>query len=342
MRKKNRNAMPVADEQIKALLRKSGDNDYSVAIAAQRELAIAATDPIRQGILTGDIIGEYGIFAPVAFERGQDISYPLDFVVPGTESEYSAYTIPSIGRIPEKHIEGDMVRIPTYDVGASIDFSIDWAMDARWDIVTRALTVLENMFVRKMNSDAWRVLIAAGVDRNLLAYDSFAPAGFFTKRLISVMKTTMRRSGGGNLASVNQFKLTDIFMSPEGLEDVRTWDLTQIDDVTRRQVFLADNDGGLSNIFGVDIHELDELGENQTFQTYYTSLGASLASTDLELVIGLDLSNTNGETFIMPVKKGLEIFEDPTLHRQRRQGYYAWQNHGLGVLDNRKIIFGSF
>lgn len=340
MRKKNRWSLPEADNDVKALLRKSGDNDLAIARAAQRELATAFVEPIRQGILSGDIIGEFGIFTPVRFDPGQDIEWPLDFVVPGTESEYSAYTIPNIGRIPEKHIEGDLVRIPTYDVGASIDFALKWARDARWDIVTRALNVLENMFVRKMNTDAWRVIIAAGVDRNLLAYDSAAPAGFFTKRLISLMKTTMRRSGGGNLGSTNQIRLTDIFMSPEGLEDVRTWDLTQIDDVTRRQIFLNEQDGGLSNIFGVDIHELDELGENQSLQNYYTSLGAALASNDTELVVGLDLSDTS--TFVMPIRSPLEIFEDEALHRQRRQGYYAWQEHGLAVLDNRKIMFGSF
>ena len=340
MKKKNRWVLPEADETMKNLLRKSGDNDLAIARVAQRELALAFMEPIRQGILNGDIVGEFGIFTPMGFDPGQDIEFPLDFVVPGTESEYAAYTIPNIGRIPEKHIEGDMVRVPTYDVGASIDFALKWARDARWDIVARALNVLENMFVRKMNSDAWRVLIAAGVDRNLLAFDSAAPAGFFTKRLISLMKTTMRRSGGGNLSSINPIKLSDVFLSPEGMEDIRTWDLTQIDDVTRRQVFLAENDGGLSNIFGVDMHELTELGENQTFQTYYTSLGASLAAGDLELVVGLDLNEAGN--FVMPIREKLQIFEDEALHRQRRQGYYGWQEHGLAVLDNRRIIFGSY
>lgn len=339
--KKKKKLMPVFDDSMKALLRKSGDNDFSVARASQRELAVALQEPLREGILDGDIIGELGIFTPIDFEPGTQIEFPLDFVVPGTESEYAAFTIPNVGRIPEKNIEGDYVTVPTYDVGAAIDWALKYARNARWDIVTRAMQVLENMFVTKMNSDAWRCIIAAGVDRNVLTYDSAAPAGFFTKRLVSLMKTTMRRSGGGNLGSVNQIKLTDLFISPEGMEDIRTWDLTQIDDVTRRQVFLAENDGGLSNIFGVDLHELDELGESQTFQDYYTSLGASLGS-DLELVVGMDLNDRVGSSFVMPVREKLEIFEDEMLHRQRRQGFYGWQEHGFAVLDNRRVIFGSF
>jgi len=340
--KKKGLVLPPADDAMKQLFRQCAVNDIAIARVAQRELAMALQEPLRQGIMDGDIVGAWGIFTPINFEAGQIIEFPLDFLVPGTESEYSAYTIPNYGRIPEKHIEGDYVTVPTYDVGASIDWALKYARDARWDVLTRAMAVFENMFVRKMNSDAWRCIIAAGVDRNLLAYDSNAPAGFFTKRLVSLLKTSMRRSGGGNLASLNQIKLTDLFMSPEGMEDIRTWDLTQLDDVTRRTVFIAENDGGLNNIFGVDLHELDELGENQSFQTYYTSLGGSLQGTDVELVIGLDLTDRVGSSFVMPVRSPLEVFEDEALHRQRRHGYYGWQEHGFATLDNRRVIFGSF
>lgn len=339
MRKK-RISMPTPDEKLTKLLRDSGDNDFSIARVAQRQLAVALQEPLRQGILDGDIVGPFGIFTPMDFNTNQLIEFPLDWLVPGTESEYAAYTIPNYGRLPEKHIEGDYVTVQTYDVGAAIDWALKYARDARWDIVNRAMLVLENMFVRKMNSDAWRCIIATGVDRNLLVFDAAAPQGFFSKRLVSLMKTSMRRSGGGNLSSINQIKLSDLFVSPEAMEDIRTWDLTQIDDVTRRQVFVAENDGGLSNIFGVDLHELDELGENQSFQTYYTSLGGSLAS-DTELVIGLALEDVAGSSFVMPVRERLQIFEDEQLHRQRRHGYYGWQEHGFAILDNRRVMFGS-
>jgi len=327
--------------EMRELLLASGDNDANKAILAQRQLAMALMLPLRQGILDGDIVGPMGIFTSLDFSNNNKVEFPLDFISPGSEDEYSAFTIPNYGRIPEKHVEGDYVTVPTYDVGAAIDFHLKYARDARWDILSRAMQVMEAMFRRKMNLDAWRCILATGVDRNLLVNDSTAPAGFFTKRLVSLMKTQMRRSGGGNLASLNPIELTDIFTSPENMEDIRTWDLTQIDDVTRRQVFLASGNGGLSNIFGVDLHELTELGVNQTFQTYFTNLGGSLAASDTELVIGLDLTDNAGSSFVMPIKAPLEIFEDPTLHRQRRQGYYGWQEHGFAILDNRKVMFGS-
>jgi hypothetical protein len=88
--------------------------------------------------------------------------------------------------------------VPTYDVGASIDWALKYSRDARWDVVGRAMQVLEAMFVRKANDDGWHTILAAGVGRNLVVYDDAATAGLFTKRLVALMKTVMRRNAGGN------------------------------------------------------------------------------------------------------------------------------------------------
>jgi hypothetical protein len=319
------------------MIRRSGSNDVKVALEAQREIAFAAQGPIRQGILADDTIGN--IFTPFEFTPGVPIEYPLDFLVPGTESEYTAYTIPNHGRIPERHVEGDMVTISTYDVGSSIDWLLKFARNARWDIVGRGLAVLQATFTRKRNIDAWHTLIAAGVDRNIVIYDSAATAGFFTKRLISLMKLSMRRLGGGDFTTVNPINLTDLWISPEGVEDVRSWDLTMVDDVTRREIFVAE-DEALTSIFGVVLHETNELGEGQLWQKYFLSLGGTFTGGDLELVIGMDM--TNPDVFVNPITQQIEIFEDEGLHRQRRQGYYGWGEHGFGVLDNRYILLGAF
>lgn len=151
----------------------------------------------------------------------------------------------------------------------------------------------------------------------------------------------MVRSGGGNASSIRKARLTHMVMSPENIEDIRNWNLDQVDEVTRREIFVAD-DGSptLTRIFGVTLMELYELGEGQEYQTYFTGqLGGSLASNDVELVVGLDLQTR--DSFVMPVRMPVTIFPDPNLHRQQRQGYYGWGEHGFGVLDNRRVLGGS-
>jgi hypothetical protein len=324
--------------EMNELLKRSGSTQYEVAMAAQRELAKALTLPLKQGVLNGDIIA--GIFEPVYFEPGASIEFPLDFLAPGTEKDFVAYTIPNIGRIPERHVEGDYVMVPTYDVGASIDWSLKYSRDARWDVVGRAMQVLEAQFTRKANDDGWHTLLAAGVGRNIVTYDDAATAGLFTKRLVALMKTVMRRNAGGNSTSINRGKLTDMFISPEALEDIRSWDLTQVDDVTRRQIFLAGEEGGLTRIFNVDLHDIDELGVAQAYQLYYSNdLAASLPTDKVEIVVGLDLQNR--DSFVMPVRAEVEIFEDPSFHRQRRAGMYGWGEHGFSVLDSRRVLLGA-
>jgi hypothetical protein len=321
------------------LLKRSGDSDKAIAIEAQREIAKALETPLRKGVLFGDVVG--GIYEAMPLEPGATPEYPLDLLAPGTEIDHVAFTNPGNGRIPERHVEGDYVMINTYGITSSIDFLLRYAREANWNVVGRAMQVLESSFVKKINDDGWHTLLAAAVDRNILVYDGDAGAGQFTKRLVSLMKTVMRRNGGGNGVTAPG-RLTDLYTSVEAIEDMRNWGVDQLDEVSRREIYTSSDDGGpMSRVFGVNLHDLFELGDGQEYQTYFTSdLSGSLETSDVELVIGLDQSAN--DSFVMPVKKAVEIFEDEALHRHQRQGYYGWAELGFGVLDNRRVIAGSF
>src|SRR5690606_11925606 len=110
----------VPSENLKALLKRSGSYDKSEALTAQKQLAEALELPLRKGVLSGDIL--FNIFEPIQVEANASTEFPLDFLAPGTERDFVAYTIPNHGRIPERHVEGDYVTVPTFDIGASIDW----------------------------------------------------------------------------------------------------------------------------------------------------------------------------------------------------------------------------
>ena len=322
--------------ELTDLLIRSGSPNREVSLAANAEFAKALELPLRKGLLSGDILD--GIFEPIRLAQSATPEFPLYFLAPGTEKDFVAYTVPNHGYVPERHVEGDYVMVPT-DIGASIDWLLKYARDARWDVVGRAMEVLESSFVKKMNDDGWHTLLAAGVDRNIVVYDSDAASGQFTKRLVSLMKTVMRRNGGGNSASNNRGMLTDLYVSPESMEDIRNWGIDQVDEVTRREIYTA-ADGAINRVFGINLHDLDELGEGQEYQLFYSSvLNGTLPGSDNEVVVGLDLRKR--DSFIMPVREEVQIFEDDTLHRQKRAGFYGWAEQGFAVLDNRRVILGS-
>ena len=56
--------------------------------------------------------------------------------------------------------------------------------------------------------------------------------------------------------------------------------------------------------------------------------------------MGLDLGSR--DSFIMPVKQEVQIFEDDSLHRHQKAGLYGWAEIGFAVLDNRRVLLGSF
>ena len=330
MRKKSFENTPEMDQ----LLIKAGSMVRAESLAATSEIAKALELPLRKGVLDGDITN--GIFETVRLNQGASSEFPLDFLAPGTEKNFVAYTIPNHGRIPERHVEGDFVMIPTYDIGGSIDMLLKYARDARWDVVGRAMEVLRSGFAQKINDDAWQTILAAGVDRNIFVYDADAQPGQFTKRLVSLAKTIMRRNGGGNSGTNNRGRLTDLFLSPEAMEDIRNWGVDQVDEITRREIYVS-ADGSVNRIFGVNLHDLDELGVGQSYQQFYVNqLSGTMGTSDVEIAVGLDLSAN--DSFIMAVREPLQIFEDETLHRQRRMGWYGWQEQGFAVLDNRRVL----
>lgn len=325
-------------EAMTALLKQCGDRHEESAIKAQYLFTKALVTPLRKGIMSGDILA--GIFESIPFDPAAPTEFPLDLLQPGTEKDYVAYTIPSWGRIPERNVESDYVMVTTYDVGSSIDWLLKYARDARWDVVGRAMQVLESSVVKKRNDDGVHTLLTAAVDRNILVFDGDAQVGQFTKRLVSLMKLVMRRNGGGNSTSVGRGKLTDMWISPEGMEGMRTWGVDQVDEVTRREIFTA-GDGVLNRIFNVNLHDIDEFGENQEYQLYFQNeLGAAMASGDVEIVLGMDLSSN--DAFVNPVKEQFQVFTDPALHRQKRAGVYGWAEWGWGVLDGRRLLVGSY
>jgi hypothetical protein len=325
------------NDYLLGLLKKSGSKDRNESLAATRELAKALELPLREANMNGDILSD--IFETVDVTNGVTAEFPLDLIVPGTEKDYVAYTIPKAGAMPHRNVEGDYVQVPTFEIGNTIDWLLKYARQARWDIVKRAMQVLEAGIVKKDNDDGWHTILGAAVDRNILVFDSDAAAGQFTKRLVSLMKVVMRRNGGGNSSSINRGRLTDLYISPEGMEDIRNWGVDQVDEITRREIYVA-ADGAVNRLFNVNLRDLDELGEGQEYQSYFTgTLSGTLASGDVELVIGLDRSRNT--SFVSPVASELEVFEDD-VHRMRRAGLYCWKERGYSVLDGRVVCAGSY
>ena len=184
-------------------------------------------------------------------------------------------------------------------------------------------------------------MISSGYGRGLVAFDADATAGQFTPKLASLMKTVVRRNGGGNSSSINRKRLTDLYVSPEAMEDMVSWGLDLISDDLRSEIHRSES-GGISGMYGINFHDLDEFGVGQEYQHYYsTTLSGSMGGSDQEIVVGLDQTSAD-KSFLHPVTEDLTITEDDSLHRSGLVGFYGSMEGGWAVLDVRHVLVGSF
>lgn len=324
---------------MRQVMLQAASADPSVHYRAQAMIAKALTLPLNNAVLHGDIVG--GIFEEKEVPPGQFFTWPKSFITADNDSHFDAFIAPAFGAIPTRQVIGDYIMVPTFRVTNGISASLSYIENANWDVVDKMGEVLITGHIRKKNDVGFHTLLTAAAARGVVVTDSQATAGLFTKRLVSVAKTQMARLGGGNHTSVNSRMLTDIYTSLEAAEDIRSWDLTQVDDVTRRQIYISDDSAdAMIRVFNVNVHYLFEFGAGQVYQNYVTTDLAQSIGSDLEWALGLDLRNR--DSFLMPVKNRIAVFPDPVLHRQMLFGMYSFEEYGCAVLDNRNTLLLSF
>jgi hypothetical protein len=332
----------ITDED-RELLRMTASPNRKVAGQHRRAMAQVVEGAWRAGVLEPDLLDN--IFEQVPLPPGGDAKIPLDFYSPGNEGQYVAFLMPKEGGIPQQSIEGDELYLRTYKIAHAIDWSLDYARDARWDVVARAIEAYTNGFIRRINDDGWHTVLH-NASLNTVQTDANATSGVLSLTLVTTLQTAIKR-----LTSGRNSRVTDLYVSPEGLADIRNLAAFQvtsvasanrdvvIDDESIRRLILSPEDT-VPTLFGVRIHELQELGVSQEYETYLTStLGATHAGK-AEFCVALDLANR--DSFVMPVRENMSMFDDPTLHRFGRAGVYGWMEIGFAAIDTRRALLGAF
>lgn len=338
----------ISDE----ILKSTADTDPIIRAKAITQFLTAIQLPVRQAVFDGDTTAN--IFNVEVLPPGQSPEIPVDVIAPGTEGDYRAFTNPGKGYIPAVMGGGNKFTLATIGNANAVEWDIEYAKNVRWDVIGRYMEALVAGFVKKRNDDCWHTILAAVKDRGLTVYDAGATVGQFTKKLFSLGRCAMARNGGGNGSSLKRGRMTDIYLSCEGIEEILNWDLSQVPDAVRSQLYsMSGNDNTTLDILKVKLHEMYELGVDQEYQDYYVNtlggalvpvIGSTHTVADVQLAIALDL--VNRDSFVMLITQELELFQDggvgSTLHRSQKGGAYGWEKYGVGVLDSRRACALSY
>lgn len=346
--------------EMEKLFRATAAINTPDGIMAYKAFAAALTTPILQAIETQSIMRQ--LFAVERLGPGAQASYPVaeDFEIP-------VWVLPGLGYVAQNFIEGigEEVYVPTFTIDASGDWKLTYARDSRVDIAARAAEKAAKAIADYEEECGWRVIIPAATSnffgKGLLGSRP-APiyeinplstgAGYLSKELINKMIVGFKRIGR---------TLTDLYVSPEDAADIREWTDTDIDPVTRREIFQA---GGMGAIWNVALHEIQHLGATGLYNIngstsaygkfladgtdYYnayhldnpnvTAADGTVSTLGETQVIGFDLSVN--DSLVMPIRKEYEAYEDPTLLRVQKAGFFGWEEIGFACLDPRMMGLG--
>ena len=371
MRLKLKNT-PEQVELIKAM----GSKDPAVAREASEAFAAFLGPVVRQVLMQANTSA--GIYTDAPFDEDDNPSYPLDLYYNEGANVVQVWSQSMAGGLPTSHISGlEEMKIATYRLDSAVSMNKRYARKARLDVVSKAVERMANEVLVKQDRNAWAVILKALAEastdgkQHLLqsqATEGTSPAvsQFSLEDLNDCMQRLARINesyAGGTPAEAYSKGLTDLYVSPKVMADIRAFSynavggstagqaVTDLPDQIRSDIYRA---AGAGSIFGVNIHQLLELGPSEKYQvllntftgstTYSTIDGVDKGEVDADdsTVIGID--NSKG-AFVRPVARGeggetFTAVPDDQFYaaRMEKMGFYGFLEEGRVCLDARAIV----
>lgn len=361
-------------EQV-ALVKAMASSSKIEAAEAQEAFA-AFLSPVLQEVLMHAGSASQ-IYVDEPFNSDDSPSYPIDTLYGQGYGDISIWSQTVGGGLPTNELAGGSeIKLRTYSLDSAISFDKRYARRARLNVVARYMEFFANQLLVKQERNAWAVIMKVLADASTKGVNHVfrsGTAGTFVPNDISNLWTLISRFnadylGGTSVAS--SAGVTDLYVSPEIKGQIRGFaynpvntkagvvtggagvtSVTLPEDV-RSQIYRS---AGTSEIFGVMIHELLELGEgrryndlfdyfagSKNFDVFGGTGGSAFTSSSDELLIGVDAARGG---FLRPVETNddnngqVQTFVDDQFQaRAQKIGWYSTITEGRVVLDARAAV----
>lgn len=346
-------------EQVE-LIKAMGSKNPSDAREAQEAFA-AFIGPVVQEVLNQAGTAS-SIYTDAPYDEDDSPSYPLDLYYDerNTDNHITITSQSMAGGLPSSLVHGmQELKISTYPLDSAVSFLKKYARRARLDIASKAIERMAQEVLVKQERNAWAVVLKALAEASTNSIDHLisatGDASFLLDHMNQLMTKTKRINesfAGGTPAAAYSKGMTDLYLSPEVMEDIRAFaynavggstagaGATDLPDGIREEIYRS---AGTASIYGVALNELNELGISKKYNTLFDSFTSSAFSASAhELVIGVD--NSKG-AFIRPVAQQSETGgtftaqpDDQFTQRSEKIGFYGKLEEGRVCIDSRAIV----
>ena len=224
-------------EQVE-LIKAMGSRDMLVSREAQEAFA-AFLGPVLMKVI--DHAGTAGLFYQDSeYDEDDSPSFPLDLYYNEKEGYVTVWSQNMAGGLPSSEVTGvSEVKIATYRLDSAVSFNKRYARRSRLEIISRAVERMAQEVLLKQERNAWAVVLKALSDGKTTLHkggnelDHLFHSGTGTTTPVALnmdimnkLMTRMTRIGesfaGGTPAAGSSFGISDLYVSPETMEHLRS------------------------------------------------------------------------------------------------------------------------
>ena len=361
------------EEQVE-LVKAMASRNRDVAYEAQQALADFIGPVLAEVVNQAPTLSN--LFTNFQFNEMDSPSIPLDLYYDVTAPDYiKVYSTTVPGGLPTNTVTpsvGEM-KFNTYRLDSAVDFDKRYAANSRMDVIGKTFTRIAQEIMIRQESTSGNLIMGAleaaatngkshtisKVKGSSIILDDFNNLLTLAKRINTAW--TGSAPEGGRIKGI-----TDLIMGPEQVKGLRemaynpvntntraagTSDIAATDDM-RNAIY---GNAGVPEFFGINIMEINELGENngtpavgnqskltKVFESLSSAHGVGQAKGLLaDVVVGLDRSRESlFRAVALDAETGSEFSlnaDDQYSIRQQKIGYYGSLEEGRMILDDRVL-----
>lgn len=362
------------------LIRATASRDPVTARNAQSTLA-GLLQPLIDQVLP-QIDTTTAFFSEFRFDQDTDPSLPVEPLLYEGADNLTVWYQNRAGGLPSNFVVAPTseIKFSTYRLDSAISWDNKFARKSRLDVVSKYLERLMQTILIKTNRQAWSALLTVLATASYNGVSNVKRAittGAFTLDDLSKLMTRIRRqneSWYGGSTNERLGKLTDLYISPEVMEQIRSMAYNPINTKVANQITPAGGDGDAAGVvtlpegerakyfsdadtqtlFNITLHEMNELGTSQVYNTLFKQVAGSTAyttpagggsgafvATTTEIVIGADLTREFAYRAVSQDPESKAAFQlvpdDQFVSRQEKTGFYGFIEEGRVVTSGREL-----